>query len=464
MYPYDDQPAEPLQRAEPPYNEQPTEPLRRAEPPYHVEPPYSTELPYNAQPTVPLQRVEKPRRGVGRAALAAALLLGLIGGGVAGGVVARTTTPTITKTVYYKPAAGTSAAPASDLSTLPPMRLVDTTSERAVQVVQRVGPAVVTIQVSGVDPQTQQSFQASGSGVIIDKSGDILTNDHVVANGSSFTVVFKSGAKASAKVVGTASYADLAVIHVDAKVPAWAALGDSRQVQPGETVLAIGSPLGSFENTVTEGIISAVGRTLQEPGTANNPSGTTLTGVLQTDAAINHGNSGGPLVDLNGKVIGINTAIVRSNSSGNSQQDPFGGIFGALPFDTSSSDPAQGLGFAIPSQTASAVINRILLHLSPGFLGVRSPGVLDPQTAAAYSLPVGAYVSTVDPGTPAAKAGLRPHDIITAVDGQAIDQNHDLTTVIEMHQPGQSVTLSVYRAGQKLTFHVTLAARPKNAH
>jgi 2-alkenal reductase len=262
--------------------------------------------------------------------------------------------------------------------------------------------------------------------------------------------------------VGTAPYADLAVIHVNAKVPAWAELGDSRQVQPGETVLAIGSPLGSFENTVTEGIISAVGRTLQEPDTTGASAGTTLNNVLQTDAAINHGNSGGPLVDLNGKVIGINTAVVRSSQDTAPQpSDPFGGIFGNLPFSSSTSDPAQGLGFAIPSNTASAVINRILLHLPAGYLGVRAV-TLDPQTATVYSLPVGAYVQSVQSGTPAAKAGLRPHDIITAVDGQSIDQNHDLSTMIDMHQPGQTVTLSVYRAGQTLTLHATLAARPSN--
>jgi 2-alkenal reductase len=256
-------------------------------------------------------------------------------------------------------------------------------------------------------------------------------------------------------VVGTAPYNDLAVIHVDAKVPAWAELGDSSTVQVGQTVLAIGSPLGSFENTVTQGIISAKNRTLPEP---NGPS---LTGILQTDAAINHGNSGGPLVDLNGRVIGINTAVVRSSQDTGNGQDPFGGLLD--PFgSSSSSDQAQGLGFAIPSNQAKSVVSRIVMHLPPGYLGIAKGQALDPQTATLYNLPVGVIVAKVYPDTPAAKAGLRARDIITAVDGQQIDQNHDLTTIIERHQPGQTVKLSVFRSGQRLTLNVKLTARPKN--
>jgi 2-alkenal reductase len=412
--------------------------------------------PYDDQPTQPYRAVApEPRRGRGLWALSAVLLLGFLGGGAAGGIVARATAPTpVPKTIYVtKTSPGTPASPAV-APNQPQLKAVDT-SDRAVQVVQRVGPAVVTIQTSGVDDQGNP-FQAAGSGVIIDNKGHILTNYHVVqGNDARYQVIFKSGAKASATLAGSAPYSDLAVIHVNARVPAWAALGDSSNVQPGQTVLAIGSPLGSYENTVTEGIISAVGRTLHEP---NN--GPMLTNLLQTDAPINHGNSGGPLVDLNGKVIGINTAVVRSSSDTGNPQDPFGGLltpFGGL----SNGDQAQGLGFAIPSNTARLVIRRILFHLPPGYLGVQARP-LDPQMATYYNLPMGAYVVKVEPGTPAAKAGLRPQDIITAVDGQAINQNHDLSSVIEMHQPGQTVTLSIFRAGQNLTLHVKLAARPRN--
>src|ERR687886_174846 len=265
--------------------------------------------PYDDQPTQPYRAVApEPRRGRRLWALSAVLLLGFLGGGAAGGIVARATAPTpVQKTIYVtKSAPGTAASPAQ-ASSQPTLTVVDT-SDRAVQVVQRVGPAVVTIQTSGVDDQGNP-FQAAGSGVIIDNKGDILTNYHVIqGNETRYQVIFKSGRKADATLAGSAPYSDLAVIHVNATVPAWAKLGDSSKVQPGETVLAIGSPLGSFENSVTEGIISAVGRTLQEP------NGPTLTGILQTDAAINHGNSGGPPVDLNGNVIGINTAGARPQS------------------------------------------------------------------------------------------------------------------------------------------------------
>lgn len=403
------------------------------------------------QPTQQVRPVyvmpEKSRTG--RGVIAAALFLGLVGGGAAGGAVAYNLAPTKTQTIVKTEQASPSSAPASNTSASAKLNTVNT-SDRIVQVVKQIGPAVVTIRVQGTDPQTGQQFSASGSGVIIDKSGDILTNNHVVANGSSYQVIFKSGSKASATVVQQAPDSDLAVIHTSAKVPAYAELGDSSRVQPGQTVLAIGSPLGSYENTVTEGIVSAVGRTIQEQ------NGVNISGALQTDAAINHGNSGGPLVDLNGKVIGINTAIVTG--SGSSDQSPFGSLD---PFSSGSADQAQGLGFAIASNTAKSIVTRVLLHLPSGYLGVQA-ALLDPQTATYYGLPVGDYIKTVEPGTPAAKAGLKAKDIVTAVDGQAIDQNHDLHTMIPAHQPGQTVKLSVYRSGRQLTISVKLAAMPKN--
>ncbi|HZS91945.1 MAG TPA: trypsin-like peptidase domain-containing protein [Chloroflexota bacterium] len=417
---------------------------------------------YNEEPTQRYPVVgPPPRRRTSRAALAGVLLLGVVLGGATGGAVAHFIAPAATeKIVTVSSPANTSAAAPADSVSLPPLRVVDT-SDRVVEVVKRVGPAVVTIQATGYDDSGNQVFQASGSGVIINNKGDILTNDHVVsasnaANSSfsgivpsvSYKVIFQSGQSAAATLVGEAADNDLAVIHTDAKVPAWADLGDSSKVEPGQTVLAIGNPLGSFQNTVTEGIISAKGRTLQESST------TSLTGLLQTDAAINHGNSGGPLVDLNGKVIGINTAVVRSSSDTSNPQDPFGF------FSSTTTDPAQGLGFAIPSNTARQVIGRILLRLPPGYLGVSADQIL-PQAAAYYNVPVGAIVRTIGAGTPAEKAGLKKNDIITAVDGQAIDQNHLLATVVQMHQPGQTVKLTVWRSGQTLTIDVKLAPRPK---
>jgi len=414
------------------------------------------------QPMEPLRRVQViPHKGVGRGAVVAALLLGTVGGGIAGSIAGRALASSNAQSATAAPAFTTPQQPAGVIArgNDAPLKLVDT-NNRAVQVVKQVGPAVVTIVSSGVDPQTGASFTATGSGIIIDRTGDILTNDHVVNGGGTYTVVFNNNSKVAATVVREDSDVDLALIHVDGPVPAYAQFGDSKQVQPGETVLAIGNPLGSYNNTVTEGIVSAVGRTIQEPGNGSNP-GSNISGALQTDAAINHGNSGGPLVDLNGRVIGINTAIVRAGQgSGNGQgQDPFGGTF---TIDPSTGDQAQGLGFAIPSDTARSFVDGSVQRVAPGYLGVYAP-LLDPQTAAMYSLPTGAYVRQVYPNTPAARAGLQAKDIITTVDGQAVDQNHTLQTVIRTHQPGQTVHLIVFRAGRTLTLNVKLAARPANA-
>ncbi len=193
--------------------------------------------------------------------------------------------------------------------------------------VQKVGPAVVTV-VSTV-PGQQTFFgrtgdqRVSGSGVFISDQGYILTNNHVVENTNKVVVILADGTELPATLVGTDPYADLAVLQAQGTVPAVASLGDSTTLQPGETVIAIGSPLGEFANTVTVGVVSATGRMI----TSNE--GYQIENLIQTDAAINSGNSGGPLVNLAGEVIGINTLVVRGNGLG--------------------SAPAEGLGFAIPS-------------------------------------------------------------------------------------------------------------------
>jgi 2-alkenal reductase len=246
---------------------------------------------------------------------------------------------------------------------------------------------------------------------------------------------------------------DLAVIKVDAKVPGWAPLGDSAQLQPGDTVLAIGSALGDFHNTVTEGIVSALNRQIIE--TADDGSTHTLNDMIQTDAAINHGNSGGPLIDLNGYVVGINTAIVRTSDTNNSS--PFGSIPGLGSVE--SGDQAEGLGFAIASRTVKSVAQRLLLRLPIAYLGVKAP-TLSPQLASYLGVPIGAYVQVVEPGSPAAQAGLQPRDVILTVNGQRIDEAHSLTNLVRVHRPGDTVQLTVNRAGRTVLLKVTLAALP----
>jgi S1-C subfamily serine protease len=206
--------------------------------------------------------------------------------------------------------------------------------------VHQAGSAVVTVvntmQITtrgrfGSQGQSQTA-EALGSGVIIDSEGYIVTNQHVVANQQSLQVIFADGTKVAATLVGEDAYTDIAVLKVDAKVPAVAQLGDSDRLELGQPVVAIGTALGDFANTVTVGIVSGLHRQLDD-------ASTTIQDLVQTDAAINHGNSGGPLLDLSGNVIGINTAVVRND-----------GTMGSV---------AEGLGFAIPSNTVKTVVERL---------------------------------------------------------------------------------------------------------
>jgi 2-alkenal reductase len=282
--------------------------------------------------------------------------------------------------------------------------------------------------------QPSQPQRASGSGVVISKEGFIITNNHVVDNEQSLVVIFNDGSRHDATLVGTDPLNDLAVIKVGDPVLGVAPLGDSSALQPGETVIAIGSPLGDFKNSVTVGVVSALNRTV---------GGDAPEGLVQTDAAINHGNSGGPLLNLRGEVIGINTLVVRGNSLGG--------------------DQAQGLGFAIPSSTVREVSAQLIKDgkVAHPYLGVRY-GMIDADVAVQQNLPVqeGALVSQVEEGGPAAKAGLKANDIITAVDGAKIGGETSLRGALLKHKPGDTVKLDVLREGKQVSLSVTLVERP----
>ncbi len=304
------------------------------------------------------------------------------------------------------------------------------------QAVQKVGPAVVTV-VGTIPGQTgffgQTADQTvSGSGFFISNQGYIITNNHVIDGTSAVAVVLSNGSQEKATVVGADQYNDVAVLKVDGNVPAVAALGNSDLLRPGETAIAIGSPLGDFKNTVTEGVISATGRSI------DTGNGYQMEGMLQTDAAINPGNSGGQLVNLAGEVVGINTMIVRNSGSG---------------------AVAEGLGFAIPINTAQAVASQIIQkgYFAHPYLGI-SYQPIAPDIANMYSLPVqwGVYVTNVANGSPASQAGLQQGDIITKVGDIALDQNHSYLNTLYTYKPGDTVTLSVNRNGKDVTLKVTL--------
>ena len=304
------------------------------------------------------------------------------------------------------------------------------------QSVQKVGPAVVTV-VGTLPGQTtffgQSADQTvSGSGFFISDQGYVVTNNHVVEGTNTVTVVLSNGAEEQATVVGTDQYNDIAVLKVTGAVPAVATLGNSDVLRPGESVIAIGSPLGDFKNTVTVGVVSATGRTI------DSGKGYVIEGLIQTDAAINQGNSGGPLVDLAGEVVGINTLIVRNTGGG---------------------AVAEGLGFAIPIDTASAVAAQIIQkgYVAHPYLGIAYQPIA-PSIASAYNLPVqwGVYVTQVAPNSPASVAGLQRDDIITRVGDVALDDTHGYLNTLYNYKPGDKVTLSVIRNGQTLQLEVTL--------
>jgi serine protease Do len=304
------------------------------------------------------------------------------------------------------------------------------------RVVENIGSSVVT--VIGVIPgystwlyQMDEST-ASGSGVIISQDGYILTNHHVVEDMTDIKVVLADGSELPASVVGVDSYADLAVLKTDSALSAAAAVfGNSENLKPGETVIAIGSPLGTFKNSVTVGVVSATGRSL------DTGQGYEMQDMIQTDASINPGNSGGPLLNLAGEVVGINTLIVREGSG----------------------TTAEGLGFAVPSSLAATISAQII---EKGYFARPNLGIqwqsINPRIAARYELPVdyGAYVLEVQSGGPAEAAGIQVDDIITCINGVCIDEEHRYYNIIFAHEPGETVTVTLLRGAQTLDAQVTL--------
>lgn len=304
------------------------------------------------------------------------------------------------------------------------------------QAVEEIGPAVVT--VIGTVPGQRTFFgrsadqQVSGSGVIISLDGYVLTNNHVVEDTADIVIILSDGIQLPAKIVGTDLYADLAVLKAEGEIPAIASLGNSDTLKPGETVIAIGSPLGDFKNTVTVGVISATGRMI------DTGKGYQMEDLIQTDAAINRGNSGGPLVNLAAEVIGINTLVVRGSG--------FGG------------DIAEGLGFAIPSNTARAVADQIIQkgYFSRPYIGILWQPIT-PRIAAYYNLPVewGVFITEVVPASPASRGNLRQGDIITRMGDVPLDSEHSFINALFTYSPGETIVLEVVRDSKTMELEVT---------
>lgn len=383
-----------------------------------------------------------------------ALSLGTVAGGVAGAVVSLLVAPRSSPVSMPQPTevvtvATSTASPSPTVVALPsptaalaPPAASPDEGVSVADIVERVSPAVVTVvnrQALGLGGLfgDENEPAGTGTGFIIDEQGHVITNNHVVEGAQEIEVLFSDGSKASAQLVGADRFSDLAVIKVDPPVPGTLPLGDSDALRPGDRVIAIGSTLGDFTNTVTEGVVSGLGRQLE------TPDGFNLENMIQHDASINPGNSGGPLLNLHGEVVGVNTAVVRQA--------------GFLPIE--------GLGFAIPSNTVKIIADQLIQNgrvIRP-YLGITYEPIT-PRQALAGDLPVdhGVLVTAVEPGSPADQAGVRDGDIITALNGQAIDGDHPLVNELFRYRPGDTVTIEVFRpsTGETLTLRVQLGERP----
>jgi putative serine protease PepD len=418
----EDQPGDPTAAGDHPTAAYPTEPLNRDEP-----------------VAVPQQRT----RRTGTAAVAAATAFVFGAGGVAVGA----------EVVHHNNNDSTTPTNSGAVTQVSPSSL--TTSPKSyAAIAAKVLPSVVSINVTGANESD------TGSGVVLKSTGYILTNNHVVAaaaTGGSVSVVLNDGSTASAKIIGTDSLDDLAVIKVARTNLTPAQLGDSAAIQVGDPVLAVGSPLG-LTGTVTAGIVSALNRPVEtqeetQPQQSNpfgfgggNSGSTpstqpTVIDAIQTDAAINPGNSGGALVDAAGQVVGINSAIASLGSDSLS--------------DTQSGNI--GVGFAIPINEAKAIANELITtgHATHPLLGVSLSDPLLTNSASASE----AEVSGVTSGGPADKAGIKKGDVITAIDGTETEGADAVIAAIRSHQPGQQVTVTFTRGGSSQTVTATLTTQ-----
>jgi 2-alkenal reductase len=361
---------------------------------------------------------------------AALLLIGVIVGGIAGGATATLLDGRTPAELVPDP-----LPTATALASSPPVT-VPAGADPIVDVAKEMLPAVVTV----VNRLASGQQQSSGSGFVIDPRGYVVTNNHVVENargggaGALFDVIFSDNRTQRATLLGRDPETDIAVLQIpasgDLKV---AQLANSDDVPVGATVVAIGSPLGEFQNTVTTGVVSGKGRRLQVS------QNVFLDDLVQTDAAINPGNSGGPLIWAAARrVIGMNTLIA----------DP---------------QQAQGLGFAVSANTIRTVADELIKNgrVDRGFIGIQY-APLSPRAAVALGLPpaAGIQISSIVPGSPASQAGLRVGDVVTKLNDQQIDQEHALQSLLLRFRPGDRVRLTIVRDTATQTVEVTLATRP----
>ncbi len=374
-----------------------------------------------------------------------AVLLGAIAGGTAGAfagrqaadgtatgsIVTPQTPATATPEATSEPtAAGGEATQESQPTSTPAIPVVTgddgTSSEPLADVVTRVNPAVVTVINKQVfagffDSGSDLQPVGSGTGFVVSDDGYIVTNNHVVDGSNAIDVIFHDGTVVEAQMIGTDPFTDLAVVKIESGVPGTVPLGSTDALRPGDTVIAIGSALGNYTNTVTTGVISALGRRLEVD------AGVTSENLIQHDAPINPGNSGGPLFNLSGEVIGVNTYAIHQASDGRY---------------------ADGLGFAIASETVQQIVSILIEEgkVNRPYFGV-SYVALNPLVAGSEGLPVdfGILVTSAPSGGPARDGGIVEGDIITSINGQQIDREHPFVNLLYQFQPGDTIDVEIYR-------------------
>jgi S1-C subfamily serine protease len=398
-------------------------------------------------------------RGAGLKKLALIVLAAALAGGLAGGALESALGGSGEEAAGAE--ASTSQGRTQPLQSTPTAQsAVPTRALSAEEIYRRDAPGVVVITATQTQqvaptpftPGQKEEVRVLGSGFVIDRSGDIVTNDHVVANATGVRVGFSNNATYPAKVLGGDASTDVAVVRVDAPASALHALtwADSSRVEVGDPVYAIGNPFG-LDRTLTNGIVSATGRDIQAP------NGLAIQRALQTNAAINHGNSGGPLIDRFGRVIGINSQIESGGVNGN-----------------------VGVGFAVPSDTARAVAAQLISsgHVEHAWLGVAVEDIVPELSSVLKGIPEhGVLIVDVRPGSPAAKAGLRAGhetvtvggesavvggDAIVSLNGAAVDSSNRLVALLAAHKPGDQVQLGIVRNGQSKAVTVTLGNAPSS--
>ena len=390
-----------------------------------------TTLPSDFESDSPLSP-QAPVRTFPNRSLVVLLVLGLLVGSLGGGVIGTALFNRSHVSLGNNTPAATTAASAGAATAASPLP-----QSAIAAIYQQVSPGVVTLQTSAGNPTPRSFSEATGTGIVVDSAGNILTNAHVVSGAQQVRVIFKDGTSTTGTVSGVDNSDDLAIVHVSGSSSELhpLSLGNSDAVQVGDTALAIGTPFGLSES-LTAGIISGLNRS------ATAPNGRALSGMIQTDAAINPGNSGGPLLNATGAVIGVNESI----------QSPIQGNV--------------GIGFAVPINTAKGLIPQLEkgIAIQHPWLGISAQSIT-PGSASSLGLSEQSGVLVVDvvAGGPAEKAGLHASgnpdasdDIITAIDGHAVTTVEQLTAYLDTKKVGDQVTLSITRGGQHITVKVTL--------